>query len=137
MDPAQVYFSEVLGQLLKRRRQEREITQEDLARKIGVTASAWSRVESGKTAITVQSLRLAAEVLGTSASALLASAEKTAAEIEAKPEFRVREGFPKAAASRSASGDVGWFLGAAAVGALVAALAASRDDDEDNEDGGY
>jgi DNA-binding XRE family transcriptional regulator len=70
----------LLGFVLARRRSARSprLRQEDLARAVGVSQSAWSRVELGDNALTVDALFAVAQALGATASAILAEVEDLA-----------------------------------------------------------
>lgn len=47
-----------------------EMSQQDLAREMGLSPSAWSRVEKGETELTALQLKLVAEVLGSDANSM-------------------------------------------------------------------
>jgi transcriptional regulator with XRE-family HTH domain len=76
----------VLGAVLQKLKKEGELDlkQSDLAAAAGVGASTWSRVEKGDNPLTTEQLRKVAERLGTRPSTILALAEESAKELEAK-----------------------------------------------------
>jgi len=73
-----VPYSVVVGRVLQQRRTQLGLHQNDLAAALRITQSAYSRLESGDTALSLTQLRIAAAVLQASASAILASAEQYA-----------------------------------------------------------
>ena len=73
-----VPYSVVVGRVLQQRRTQLGLHQNDLAAALGITQSAYSRLESGDTALSLTQLRIAAAVLQAPASAILASAEQYA-----------------------------------------------------------
>lgn len=66
----------VLGQVLRRLRNERKLSQEDVAYESGVDRSFLSEIERGIHQPTVSTLFRIARALGTSASAVLAAVEE-------------------------------------------------------------
>jgi len=73
-----VPYSVVVGRVLQQRRTQLGLHQKNLAAALGITQSAYSRLESGDTALSLTQLRIAAAVLQAPASAILASAEQYA-----------------------------------------------------------
>lgn len=71
-----VPYSVVVGRVLQQRRTQLGLHQNNLAAALGITQSAYSRLESGDTALSLTQLRIAAAVLQAPASAILASAEQ-------------------------------------------------------------
>jgi transcriptional regulator with XRE-family HTH domain len=67
----------VLAELLKRLREERKITQEQLAFDAGITASALSRIERGLNSPRWGTVRQLCRALGVSLVELAASVERT------------------------------------------------------------
>lgn len=121
MNNPQVAFTEVLGQVVRQRREAIDWRQGDLAPALDITPSAWSRIEAGKTSMTVVQLRRVAQALGTEAWVLLKDAEKAAKKIPGKsPGVEVVDEPPK-----SGKAAAGWFISGAAVGGLVASVLAS------------
>ena len=74
-------YSGVLGAVLARHRDARGLTQGQLAEAVGLSQSAWSRVENGATSMTADQLALAAAALRSSPGALVADADATAASL--------------------------------------------------------
>ena len=60
-----------LGENLKRIRTEKDITQSDIAKSLGVSRGFVSNIENGKTNPTLATIAKVAEVLGVSSSELL------------------------------------------------------------------
>lgn len=72
----EVPYTALLGQLLKHHRLQRQVDQRSMAAALGLTQSAYSRLESGDTNITAWQLRVCAEQLGVLPSQLLAQVEQ-------------------------------------------------------------
>jgi transcriptional regulator with XRE-family HTH domain len=64
-----------LGQVVKRRREMRHRTLDDLAHEAGISRRTLAYVEAGAHAVTVENLRDIAHALGVTLSALIAEAE--------------------------------------------------------------
>lgn len=108
-------YPAVVGQVLAKHRKSRSITQQQIAQKIGVGQTAWSKIEKGTVPITIEQLALVAAVLGTTPSKLLAQADAVVEEAR-KRGFRV---FPKRVTDESLAIAV---VGVAALALLVAAV---------------
>lgn len=59
-----------------------EITQQDLAKAMGLSASAWSRVEKGETELTALQLKRVAQVLGTDTNTIVDLVDKMAKKLK-------------------------------------------------------
>ena len=77
-------YSALLGRVVKHARSERKIDQLSMATALGVTQSAYSRIESGDTNMNVWQLRTCAEQLGIAPSRLLAEVEAREADLRAQ-----------------------------------------------------
>ena len=75
--PALTYAS-VVGQVVERLRKQRRITQGDLAEALGITQSAYSRLEQGYSALNVIQLGQVAAQLGTTTPEILEEADQMA-----------------------------------------------------------
>jgi len=56
-------YSSILGQMIAQGRTKHSLHQSDLAAALGITQTAWSRIERGITSITAEQLRTVANVL--------------------------------------------------------------------------
>jgi transcriptional regulator with XRE-family HTH domain len=75
LKPAATY-AEILGRIIVHFRKERGVRQEELAQAIGVSQSAWSRIETGASPLTVTYLARVASVLRLESSDILQAAER-------------------------------------------------------------
>lgn len=82
----EVPYTALLGQLLKHHRLHRyqQIDQQTMAAALGLTQSAYSRLESGDTNITAWQLRVCAAQLGLRPSQLLAQVEQHESMLQAQ-----------------------------------------------------
>ncbi len=62
--PVEVSLAAATGSVLRRAREMRDVTQQQLAAAVGVSASAWSRLEAGRCCLTVEQLNRACRYLG-------------------------------------------------------------------------
>lgn len=69
-------FPSVVGLVLEAVRKERGLSQGEIAPIVGVAVSTWSRIENGESALTVEQLAKAAQVLQTLPSSILRAAEE-------------------------------------------------------------
>lgn len=70
-------YSAVLGAVLAQGRDAKNLTQQELAKLVGISGSTWSRIEKGSSPLTVDQLRRAAEGLGMSSSEVLSLVERS------------------------------------------------------------
>lgn len=68
-------FQAVLGTVISSERKKMNISQSELANKLGVTASTLSRIENGESAMTIDQLHVVSEALGMKPHELLAATE--------------------------------------------------------------
>ena len=66
-------YPAVVGAYLAAKRNELKLSQSQLAEKVGLTASTWSRIESGDSALTIEQLALAAHGLSMTPGALMSA----------------------------------------------------------------
>ena len=83
-------YSAVLGAVLAQSRDEKKLTQQDLAKAVGVSGSTWSRIEKGSNPVTTDQLRRAAKALGMSGSEVLNLAEQNVGDLNTRG-IEVRE----------------------------------------------
>lgn len=84
MPTAVMPYNALVGQILQRHREALGKSQGEVAQAIGLTQSAFSRVESGQTALTVSHLRSLSATLGTTAEKILSDADSLAKQLQAK-----------------------------------------------------
>lgn len=113
-----VAFPEVLGGVLRHRRRESGQDQASVAAAVGLSTSSWSRIENGQAPLTVAQFRAAAGAMGLPAWQLLKMVEDVCDKIpQSSPVSEILPDRPT-----DAQVAAGWFLGGAAVGALVSKL---------------
>lgn len=77
-----ITFSRVVGVVVEHHRKKRSMTQEAMARALGISQSAYSRLEQGQSAMSVTQLRAVAAQLGLLPGALMQDAEGYAAQLQ-------------------------------------------------------
>lgn len=122
MSTEQTTFSAVLGVVLAGLRKDQDIEQAEMATRMGLSQASYSRLESGKSAFSVDQMYQAAEALGISVEQLhqqLGSAlnQLKSNGIKVLPQIRGNSTF-----ARSGGGTVGRFVAGAALGALLVSL---------------
>lgn len=84
MPAAVLPYNALVGQILQRRREALGKSQGEVALAIGLTQSAFSRVESGQTALTVSHLRSLSIALKTTPESILSEADVLVKQLVAK-----------------------------------------------------
>ena len=123
-------YPAVVGAILVARRKSRNQSQAEVAKAVGLSVSTWSRIENGESALTIEQLALAAEVLDLRPSAVLAAAEEKIAALSLRG-VGVSPGRDDLAAGAAAGalplvgaslagalGPVGWLASAASAAVL-------------------
>jgi transcriptional regulator with XRE-family HTH domain len=114
IEPSTTYRA-VLGQILARHRAAQGLDQGAFATKLGLSQSAWSRVETGGSNLSVEQLKLAADALQTTPGTILGETEKALAYLQ-------RRGVNVFTSPGDVNGAAMALLGGAALGLLIAAL---------------
>ncbi|MEI9996786.1 MAG: helix-turn-helix transcriptional regulator [Rhizomicrobium sp.] len=81
--PPIVPYPVLVGQIIQSHRDQLGLHQSQIATAIGLSRSAYSRIESGDTSMTLSQLRPVARSLGLAPSQLLAEADNYASQLEA------------------------------------------------------
>lgn len=116
--PATTYPA-VLGKTIVEIRKDKTISQGDLAGAVNVTASTWSKIERGVSALTIEQLVLAAKALDKTPGYIVKAADDAAAQLRLQG-IEVREG-------RIGDSNTGLVLiGVAAIGLVLATILASK-----------
>jgi transcriptional regulator with XRE-family HTH domain len=112
--PATTYPA-LVGRVLKAAREQKHIDQAELASKVRLTQSTWSRIERGDLSPNVEQLALAARALGTTPGQILVWADRAANTAQA-------QGIEVTATRPAQTDNAGLVLvGTAAIALLVAA----------------
>lgn len=84
MPAAVMPYNALVGHVIQRHREILGHTQGEVAHALGLTQSAYSRVESGQTALTVSHLRSLANTLGITPDGILSEADSLAIQLTKK-----------------------------------------------------
>lgn len=110
-------YTALVGAVITDLRNQKVISQGDLAKGVGMSQSAWSRIEKGGAVMSVDQLARAAKKLGVLPGEILARADNTARQMQAQG-FEVS--YEKPQRSPESGDNSGLlFLGGAALAALI------------------
>ena len=121
-------YQAVLGCLIVRKRQEKQIDQEDMARHVGVGRSTWSRIEAGTSALSMDQLAKAANKLDIPMGELMLEADNIVRRLR-KHGVDVadsRDQTSSAKRGKAAAATVA-FLGGALLGGIIAGVMADKE----------
>lgn len=127
MSAKTVSYSAVVARLLANHRQVRGIEQAEMATRLGITPPSYSRIETGQTALTVDTLFSIAGALDLDVVELMQEVENVIAKVRSAPDANIQMA-PLARSNTKGTADsdaVGPFVTGAALGALLGALLAS------------
>ena len=116
LTPSTTYRA-IVGKILAMHRESRGLQQTEFAETLGLSQSAWSRIETGTVSVSVEQLKLATQRLGTTPDNVLREAEQAVTQLSRRG-MRVlleQETDPALA-----------FVGAAALGALIVAILSKK-----------
>ncbi len=131
-------YQTVLGRLIAQKRKEQGVDQEELARRVGVSRSTWSRIEAGSSALNMDQLARAASALGISLGELMLEVDDVVRELR-KQNVEVHDSRDQARSAPFGGVGVGAgagltgpvaFLGGAVLGGIIATLLAERKKDD-------
>ena len=122
MNENQSSYSAVLGTIIASIRKEQGLEQADIAESLGVSQASYSRLESGKSALTVNQLFVVADKLGIASSNLIGQVESAIDSLRNGGVTIVSQGRANSAAAKQAKEPVGNFVAGAALGALLVGL---------------
>ena len=133
----QTTYQAILGRLIARKRQERGMDQEEMARRVGVGRSTWSRIEAGSSALSIDQLAKAASALDISLGDLMLEVDDLVRELR-KQNVEVHESRDQAKSASAKAGGAAAvaFLGGAVLGGIIAAMLADRDPNKKRDNGG-
>lgn len=106
-------YAAVMGRVLALHRENAGLEQADVAKKMNISQSAWSRIERGETVLNVEQLHRAAEAIGVSSEKIVSETEKSSNEL------KMREVEVTTVKEQKSSGGTFAIIGAAALAALV------------------
>ena len=120
-------YQTVLGRLIAQKRKEMRIDQEEMARRVGVSRSTWSRIEAGSSALNMDQLARAASALGVSLGDLMLEVDEIVRELKRQGvEVHDSRDQARSASARPGGATAVAFLGGAVLGGIIAAMLASR-----------
>ena len=130
-------YQTVLGRLIAQKRKERQVDQEEFARRVGISRSTWSRIEAGRSALNMDQLAKAASTLDMSLGELMLEVDDVVRELR-KEGVEVHDSRDQARSAPVGGGGTAAvaFLGGAVLGGIIAAILANRNsDDQPDGDG--
>lgn len=77
-----ILYSALIGQVIERRRKDSGVSQEVLAKTLGLSQSAYSRLEQGQSTLTVAHLRMIAMQLRSTSAEIVAESDRLAARLQ-------------------------------------------------------
>jgi transcriptional regulator with XRE-family HTH domain len=114
-------YGQIIGQVIRGRRELKRISLQAMAESAALTASGWSRVENGDTTMTLAQLRKAARKLDVEPWTLIRQADLIAAQL-GRRSVTVHDDKPRNMGK--------WLLGGAAILAVVADVATAISEEE-------
>lgn len=117
-------YSAVVGAVIANQREILDVSQAQLAEAVGIGQPAWSRIEKGESALTIDQLARAASKLNSSPSELLLMADRTVMEMK---EQELKVSYEKPQRKSNAAKNTGLLLlGGAALATLIYAANKSK-----------
>lgn len=108
-------YTAVVGRVLAIKRLQTKLEQADVASRLAITQSTWSRIESGESALSIEQLAQAAAALGTSTAEIMMNVENALSDLR-RQGVAIQYGSPRELAKEGLA-----LIGVMALGALVMA----------------
>lgn len=112
-------YSALIGNVIRQLRAERSVSQGEMAKLMGVSQAAWSKLESGKATLSTAQLAKAADFLEVPANQIMRYADEAVKRAES-------EGLTITYDLKEAEDTGLMLLGAAAIGAIIALIVFSK-----------
>lgn len=112
-------YPAIIGRILEHLRKDKGLDQADLAERLDLTQSAWSRIERGQSGLSLEQLVRASEILKTKPHQIISDADYAAEKLQ-------KDGVIVHAKILSTSDKVVAALSLVALGALVFAIISKR-----------
>ena len=129
-------YQAVVGRLIAQKRKEKQIDQEEMARRVGVSRSTWSRIEAGSSALNMDQLAKAASALDLPLGELMMEVDDIVRELR-RQDVEVHDSRDQAESVLAKAVGLGRkaapvaFLGGAVLGGIIAAVLAARDAEDE------
>jgi len=125
MSDNQTTYSAVLGVVLTNARKERSIEQGEMAKRMGLSQASYSRLESGKSSLSVDQLYMAAGALRVKPEEITARLNNTITQLR-ESDVKVVPLIRGNATGAKEGNEVGALVAGAALGALVFGLFSNK-----------
>ncbi|PHZ84308.1 helix-turn-helix domain-containing protein [Paremcibacter congregatus] len=112
-------YSAIVGNVIKQLRDDRSISQGDMAEKMDISQAAWSKLENGKSTLSASQLAKVADFLSVPTHQIIRYAD------DAKKNFKA-EGMKVTYDNKEADKLGLMLLGAAAIGAIIATIVMAK-----------
>ena len=116
-------YQAVLGRLIAQKRKERNLDQEEMARRVGVSRSTWSRIEAGSSTLSLDQLAKAAGALGITMGELMLETDEIVRVLR-QQDVEVHDSRDQVRSARPGGAAAVAFLGGAVLGGIIAAMLA-------------
>ena len=112
-------YAAIIGNVVKQLRDTQAMSQGDMAKKMGISQAAWSKLENGKSTLSTAQLAKVADFLNVPANQIMQYADQAAENFK-------EEGMTVTYDNKEAENIDLMLLGAAAIGAIIAIVLLSK-----------
>jgi len=112
-------YPAIIGRILEHLRKESKMDQKEFSKKIGLTQSAWSRIERGQSGISMEQLRKISKILVTQPHMIISDADDVADKLKS-------DGVIVHDSVITKQDNIIAFLGLAALGLMVVAILSKK-----------
>ena len=131
MQPETTYHA-ILGQTLKELRKSKGMDQSEIAQRMGLNRSSWSRIENGSTIVNIQQLQKIGIIFGMEANEILLKVDAIANSMKDKG-YIVHYDSIKEVREKSSGSQGLALIGGAVLGLLVGSILFGKDGKTENE----
>jgi len=129
LNKKQATYSAILGIVLSNLRKQEGIEQGEIAKTMGLTQASYSRLESGKSAFSIDQMYQAASALGLSGKEVITEVERYSSHLKSDGVLvvpQIRGNTSQASQQNTSRNDITTFVAGAALGALLLTILSKK-----------
>ncbi len=129
MDNQKATYSAIFGVVLSNLRKQKNLEQGDMAEKMGLSQASYSRLESGKSAFTIDQMYQAASALEMTGNEIIMEVDRYSSHLKEdgiNVVSQIRGNTSKATQNKNTRNEMPSFIAGAALGALLIAILSKK-----------
>ena len=132
---AEISYNSILGQIFRQKRTKGGFDQEQIGKRMGITGSSWSRIETGDSAVSIDQINKFAQIVGCNSWEILQEADNIAHELK-KSGYKIHYETVREVKKKKVNGLGLAILGGTTLAAIVASAlisSSAKSSEKDND----